>query len=302
MFTALLSRQLSTGQKRALKASYYELKRRVIHLVASYTPAQLEEKFRALGIVRGDAVLMHSSFSQCNGFRGEPGQVIDCVLNVIGPQGHLFMMSLAYTSSSYDYLKGGEPFDVRKTVSRMGLISEVFRRRQHVLRSSNPLHPVLAWGPKADWIVAGHDQLLYSCGRGSPFEKMLELDTKVLFFDVGFEFFSFTHYLEDRFRESAPLRIYQPNPLETVVIDEQGQKTLVKAYVFDREAIKRRNFSVLKRALIQGGFVIQDRIGNTKLMVVRMTDALKCAIRLVNQGTHFYGDRARSLNTSRVDS
>ena len=288
MFTALLSRQLSRAQKRALKSSYYKLKARVIHLVASYTPAQLEAKFRALGVARGDAVLMHSSFSQFNGFQGDPGQVIDCLLNVLGPQGHLFMMSMAYTSSSYDYLMVGKPFNVTTTVSRMGIITEVFRRRKHVHRSSNPLHPVLAFGPQAPSIVAGHDQLLYSCGPGSPFEKMLELDAKVLLFNVGFEYATFIHYLEDRFKESAPVPVYHPNPLEAVIIDEEGQKKSVKAYVFDREAIRRRHFSLLKGALIQGGFLRQGKIGNTKLMIIRTNGMLNCAKRLVDQGRHFF--------------
>ena len=167
MVTGLLSRHLSGAQKRALKAAYCKVKGQAVHLLASYTPAHLEAKFRSLGIVRDNAVLMHSTFSQFNGFQGNPRQVIDCLLNVLGPNGHLFMMSMAYTSSSYHYLKMAKPFDVRNTVSRMGIISEIFRRRPGVLRSANPLHPVLALGPRANWVIAGHDQVPYSCGRGS---------------------------------------------------------------------------------------------------------------------------------------
>ena len=65
------------------------------------------------------------------------------------------MMSLAYSGSSYDYISAGKPFDVAPTMSRMGIVSEAFRRRKHVLRSANPLHPVLAWGPQARWVVSG---------------------------------------------------------------------------------------------------------------------------------------------------
>jgi aminoglycoside 3-N-acetyltransferase len=234
--------------------------------------------------------MMHSSFNSFTGFQGGPKDVIDCLLNVVGPQGHLFMVSLAYNSSSYDYLRSGNPFDIRRTVSRMGIISEAFRRRKHVLRSANPLHPVLAWGPQARWIVSGHDQLLYSCGPGSPFEKMLELDTKLFFFDVGFEYCTFEHYLEDRFKESAPFPIYYSNPLEAILIDEEGKTKSVKTYVFEPESSRRRNSSVLKEALLRDGLLKQDRIGNTKLMLVRTTDALKCVTRLVDQGAHFYRD------------
>ena len=282
------SRQLIRAQKRKLKAAYYKIKRPLTHLMASYTDGQLEEKFRDLGIGPGDAVLMHSSFKQFNGFQGNPGQVIDCLLNIVGSQGHLFMVSMAYTGSSYDYLMSGEPFDVGKTISLMGVISEIFRGHEHVRRSANPLHPVLAWGPRAEWIVAGHEQLSYSCGPRSPFEKMLELDTKVLFFGVGLGSFTFVHYLEHRFRDSAPIPVYHATPLESVVIDEDGKERRLKYYVFAPEAIQRRNFLVLKEALVRGGFLTQDRIGNTNLMLVRTTDALACAARVVAQGVHFY--------------
>jgi len=271
-----------------LKAAYNGIKSRAIRILASYTPAELEAKFRALGIARNNAVLMHASFGQFTGFQGGPKQVLDCLLNCLGPGGHLFMMSMGFTSSAYDYLKSGMPFDVRRTVSRMGIISETFRRREGVLRSANPLHPVLAWGPEAEWIISGHDQMTHSCGAGSPFEKMLELDTKVLFFDVPFAVLTFAHYLEDRFKDSAPVPVYHPEPIQSLLIDRDGRERRVEVYAFHRDAIERRNFPVLNEALIQAGLLKRDRIGNTRLMIVKMADALLHAERLVDQGTHFY--------------
>ena len=44
----------------------------------------------------------------------------------------------------------------------------------------------------------------------------------------------------------------------------------------------------LKHTLMEDGVLKQDKIGNTRLMMVRTTDALRHAIRLVDQRTHFY--------------
>ena len=129
LITALLSRKLNRAHKRAVKVAYAAVKGRVVRWVASYTPAGLEAKFRVLGVSPGDAVMMHSSFSSFTGFQGSPKDVIDCLLNVLGPQGHLFMMSLPYTGSSHDYLLAGNPFDVGG-VSRMGIIMRRARIRQ----------------------------------------------------------------------------------------------------------------------------------------------------------------------------
>lgn len=91
------------------------------------------------------------------------------------------MMSTPYEGTSYDYLREGKPFDIKHTTSCMGIVTEVFQRYRKVLRRLNPVHPVLAYGPKAEWIIAGHDETTYSRGTGTPFEKVLELDAKVRF-------------------------------------------------------------------------------------------------------------------------
>ena len=63
--------------------------------------------------------------------------------------------------------------------SRMGILSEMFRRQKDTRRSLNPAHPVLAAGPLASWFVEGHEECAYSCGPGSPFEKLIEKDAKL---------------------------------------------------------------------------------------------------------------------------
>ena len=164
-----------------------KLRQRAVQMIFSYDAHRLEQKLRALGIGAGDAILMQSAFSTLNGFEGEASEIVDCVLRIIGPDGHLFMVSMPYGGAAVDYLRGGTTFDVRRTPSQMGFLSELFRRRKGVLRSGNPMHPVLAYGPRAEWFVEAHEDLPHSCGEGSPFEKMLELDTKALLFDVDLD-------------------------------------------------------------------------------------------------------------------
>ena len=124
---------------------------------------------------------------------------------------------------------------------------------------------------KRGGLCPGHENLAYSCGPGSPFEKMLELETKLLFFNIGFEYCTFEHYLEHRFRDSAPLPIYHPKPLEAIVIDGDRNRKFAKTYVFNPEYSRRQNSSVLKHELSRGGFLKRCRIGNTRLLMVSMT-------------------------------
>lgn len=279
---------LPTDDQEAVKAFMRKLRARAVNVMYSYGTAELDTRLRQLGIVAGDSIVMQSSFSNLNGFSGEAIDVLDCVLNVIGPNGNLFMVSMPYGGAARDYLREGKPFDVRRTPSQMGLLSELFRRRKGVLRSANPMHPVLAWGPRAEWLVTGHEDLSHSCGENSPFEKMLELDTKALLFDVDLDVLTFTHYLEHTFRDTAPVPVYSPEPIETEIIDRSGARRRVAVYPFAPEAMKLRNFGVLYDDMLSRDLVRQSRVGNTNLQVVRLRDVLECGSGLVARGSHIF--------------
>jgi aminoglycoside N3'-acetyltransferase len=287
---------MPAGLKLAVKARLRRWKFNAVRVARSYTTVELENELRALGLSDGDAVVMHSAFSHFNGFQGEAPHVIDCILDVIGASGHLMMVSMAYTGASRDYLTEGRAFDVRRTPSKMGMLSEAFRRRKGVQRSANPLHPVLAMGPRARWLVAGHEDLPHSCGPGSPFAKMLELNAKALFFDTDLDVLTFTHYLEDLHQRSAPLAVYAAEPLSALVVDSGGQRKSVRVYPFSAEAVGRRDFTTLYDALEQAGKVRRNRIGNTSLAVLSLRELAACADALIGGGRHLFGPPGCGVN------
>jgi len=199
-----------------------------------------------MGVKSGDALMVHSGFSRATGFTrtrgfiGSPADFIDVLMEIVGPEGHLLMVSMPYMSSTFDYLKKGAIFDVRKTISQMGIVSESFRRRSGVLRSQHPTHPVLAIGSRAGWLVDGHERCLYPCGLETPFDKLLQLGGKVLFFDVSFFTFTFFHHLEERIKDRIGFPLFFPELFEVPFIDRQGNRKVMRTYVYTLEANRRR--------------------------------------------------------------
>ncbi|MEO7043402.1 MAG: AAC(3) family N-acetyltransferase [Gemmatimonadaceae bacterium] len=279
---------LPTETQEVIKAAARKVRERAFRIVYAYGPTQLEAKLRSLGIKEGDSLLMQSSFSNLNGFSGDAVDVLDCVQKVLGPDGNLFMVSMPYGGSARDYLNERKPFNVRRTPSQMGLLSELFRRRESVLRSANPLHPILAYGPRAEWLVAGHEDLQHSCGENSPFERMLELDTKALLFDVDLDVLTFMHYLEHMFRDTAPVDVYTPEPMAASIIGRDGVHKDITVYAFASEAMKLRNFGVVYDEALRRGWVQAARVGNTSLQVVRLQDVMAAGQALVTQGIHIF--------------
>jgi amino acid adenylation domain-containing protein len=278
---------------RALRGLYIRQGKNMTQRLFSYTPMQLENTLKAMGITAGDTVLMHSAFRVFNGFAGTPDQVLACVLNVIGKSGNLAMVSMPYGGSTAAYLQEGVPFDVRRTRSAMGVITEIFRQTPGVVRSLNPAHPILAWGPAAPWLIAGHEHTMYSCGKGSPFEKLVHLQAKALFFDLTASFsrgpvsprgMTFYHYLDDLFQDTLPVKLYEETPLESIVIDTSGNSKVVQTYVFSRAARRYRNRRNLREMLIKHKIMKSQKIGNTKLIVLELQQVVECAQQMVRAG------------------
>jgi len=284
----IVVRRIFPAQQNRVRSFCRQQKKRIINTYFSYRPEELLSRLRELGIDQGDTLLVHSSFNEFSGFSGSPGDAIDIFLKAVGASGNLLMVSLPYTSYTYEYLQTLKCFDVRKTPSRMGLISESFRRRPGVHRSLHPTHPVLAWGPKAEWIVAGHERALYPCGLATPFEKLALLEGKVLFFDASFFTFTFFHYLEELVKDKLSFPLYFKDPQKVSVIDSDGRTSIVTTFVYCPEANLYRRPEILKAQLEKRGLIKRAKIGNSRLLLVETGQVLSCVREMANQGIYFY--------------
>src|SRR5688500_8804102 len=104
MLSALLSR-LAPATKSRLRAVYYGLQQKLVDTFRSYGTAELLATLRSLGIRPGDTLMVHAGFNRLSGFKASPSQLVDTLLEAVGPDGHLLMVSMAYSSSAYEYLK-----------------------------------------------------------------------------------------------------------------------------------------------------------------------------------------------------
>lgn len=266
-----------------LKAAHAGARGFLVRRFRSYGPPELEAALRALGLAERDTLLVHAGFTPWSGFTGTPQDLIASLLRILGDDGNLLMMSMAYTSSAQVYLERSEPFDVKRTMSRMGLVTEVFRRRRDVLRSLNPVHPVLARGPRAQWLVADHEASPFSCGEDTPLDKLARLGGKILLFDVSFITATFLHHLEHRFRDRLPAKVYHDEMLEATVVAGDGTVLRLKTHVFEPTAARARDrvWLDLEDEFGRRGALRTRRVGNTELMLMDARRLIDCAAELL---------------------
>jgi aminoglycoside 3-N-acetyltransferase len=278
-------RVLNRGSQKGVKKLYFNLNKYITYKFFSHDNEQFTKAFRDLGLQKGDTLFFHSSYQFSNGHKGKPGDIIDCLLDIIGEDGNLLMMSMPYIGSTAEYLKLQPVFDVRRARAMTGIISEIFRRKPGVQRSLHPTHSVLAYGKKAQWLIEGHESCLTPCGEGTPFDKFLSLKGKVIHFDVPFQRgFTFIHYLEDHIKEKLSFPLYGEKPMPLKMIDFQGNARTMNSNIFSEQAGKLRNLVVFGKFLDKCGVMRNKKIGRTRLMMVNAEDAVICIEKIGEPG------------------
>jgi aminoglycoside 3-N-acetyltransferase len=282
-----LSRLMSERHKRVIRSKLNEAKKRFADAVLGYDGAKLKARLRSAGISESDTILVHSNFKPDSGFRGTPLDLANALVELVGTKGNLLMVSLPFRGAAYDYLVFGKPFNVRKTMSMMGLVTEMFRRREGTLRSLHPTHPVLAYGKDAAWLVADHEHCLYPCGAGSPFEKLRRLGGKLLFFDVSFQSITFFHHVEDLLKDRIPFPIYNDRLFSVPAVDANGGHHVIQTYAFSKEA--RRASDKLEAEMQRKGLIRDGRVGNSRFQLATTADVVACFTAMVEAGNLPYG-------------
>lgn len=136
----------------------------------------LKDDLKALGLQKGDAVLIHSSYKSMGGLEGGIRTLAEALLSVIGDTGTLLSPTLSFGSVTAE----NPVFDYAKTPSCVGAISEYIRNMDGALRSIHPTHSCSAIGCKSEWYTKGHENDCTPVGENSPFFKLKEDGGKVL--------------------------------------------------------------------------------------------------------------------------
>jgi aminoglycoside 3-N-acetyltransferase len=212
----------------------------------------LEDDLRALGLGAGDRLVVHSSL---RAVRHTADDVIDALLEVVGPDGLVVMPTFSYDSAR---------FDPRTTPGRTGALPEAFRRRPGAIRSLHPFYSVAAVGDGAAELCAGHE-LLSATAAGTPLDRVAGAGGFVLLLGVG-QTANTTIHVGESHADVAYLEIpFDPTwPTEAEV--ETGEDTVSVSY--DRFPGCSRAFGLLERPLRARGSVRDGRVGSALAQVL----------------------------------
>ena len=235
------------------------------------TPSSLTADFAKLGVQSGMTVMVHSSLGKLGWTVGGPVTVIRALLEVLEPRGTLVMPAESPQMADpanwnddrvrpqwYDTIREHLPvFDPLTTPTSMGAIPEAFRTYPGTRRSNHPLVSVCANGAHAERITAEH-AMEFCEGRGTPFQKLYDLDAYTLLLGVGFNRCTSLHYAES----------LTPNRRTTISrypVIENGQRIWVEKP--DMASDHGAHFPVVGKQFVDRGLVRMENVGQAPSML-----------------------------------
>lgn len=180
-----------------------------------------------LHIKKGSTVMIHSSMDFLN-TTFDTLTLLEILLDTVGDEGTLVFPCWHFTYRAEDYLRSGQVFDVRKSPSALGILSEMARRYPGAQRSLHPTNSVVAIGRNARYITEAHHTDIYPSGEFSPFYRIMMLGGIIAGIGVDAHFMSFVHCPEDIMREKFPLKTRLDEIFTAQVINETGEIISVK--------------------------------------------------------------------------
>jgi len=229
-------------------------------------------------VKRGGVLLVHSSLSSLGVVPRAADTVIGALQAVLGPEGTLVMPSHTWDRPG----RGDFAFDVAKTPSCVGAISERFRTMPGVIRSLHPTHSVVAAGPKAAHLVRGHDAAKTPCGDGTPYARMIEERAQILFLGTTLDQNTMFHTLEAY--AGSPYLLREDD--EAFAITDGSGRTRTMRFRRHHRGPERR-FAKVTPLLEAAGILRKGRVGASESLVVECAPMTEFVLRRMREDPAF---------------
>ncbi|MCS7461554.1 AAC(3) family N-acetyltransferase [Paenibacillus doosanensis] len=233
-----------------------------------HTKLSLIRQLEQLGLNPKGTVLMHSSMKSI----GEVDGAADTVLDALSE--YMKEGLLVLPTHTWSYIRADNPkFYVESSPSCVGILPELFRRREGVIRSLHPTHSVAALGTDAAEFTAGDERFDTPCHRGSAWGKLLDRRAQILLVGVDLRRNTFIHGIEEWL--DIPGRLTDGHEeLFTVLPDGTQIRVPSRRHCGLSWSM---HFWKVEKVLERGGAIAQGKFGDAKAWVcdtVRMYEIL----------------------------
>lgn len=256
------------------------------------TRQQVIDTLKALGVQPGDGLLVHSALQ----FLGRPAPVqdgleiyLEALCTAVGcewpsysepeqPMDIAKEGTIAVPTFNFAFARG-EPYDPETTPSvGMGALSEFVRQQPGARRTSHPLQSLAVIGLYADDLARRDTPSAFD--PGSAFERMVELNFKILLLGADIDAVSLIHYSEQR--QNVPYRYWKDftgkvkvslDPLpERDAVGEVWEERTYRMYVRDLNLDPHLTLHPVRDEMIAKGLFRSVPLNYGQVSLLKMAD------------------------------
>ena len=236
-----------------------------------YNFADIKEAYKRVGIEKGMTVLLKTDLRYLGAYdHPDRNEVLYAHLGVLSDLIDFNEGTLVVSTSSSYLCNTETPFDLEKSPSERGALTEYIRQQEGAVRSFHPFMSYAAIGKHAHYICDNVARHAY--GPESPKARMLEINT--MYLSLGLEpRFTCTviHHIEQIM--GVPYR-YTKEFCHPVVRDKDTKRENFYLYVTyrDIDIKKNRNINVFQKYYKSGYTVQEAALGRGKVYRYSLVD------------------------------
>lgn len=282
--SSLLLRILPREQFLRIRNSYFRLKQKAAPLLrlvhGTFTTEDLVAEIDRRLDDDWDILMVHSSVNGLEPtYQGSALELLQALVSYCGPERTLVMPAFYFGESgegARESLKKNPRFDLRRTPSQMGLLTELFRRSRGVVQSRHPVYRIAALGPLAQELTRHHENAPSGMGPDTPFDFMARHNAQVLGIGKTFQVMTQVHHVEGLLGEDWPAP-QRDLPAVPVTVVEKDSETAMELSGTQQQW----TFNIWKlRDIMPGDRLREWRFHNCPMFAARageVTDALVTA-------------------------
>jgi len=268
------------GRKRALR------RKTVKKTAASILDGELFPALRELLLEETTPIMIHASAEFLNNAGVGLGEFNQLILES-SHRRTVLMPTFPFEGLALHGLKE-LAFDPKRTPSKMGIQTEIFRRSPGVERSIHPTHPLAAIGKLSKVLLADHHKSVLPFDSKSPFGKLDLFDGQILLVGVGLEVLTHVHVAEDYLGRGFPFPPYLPEVFR-VAISNSKPEMFVETMVHNPKFSRLKNIGKLRSFFLQNNALEERYVGGViALQILNAPKTTETIIDLARRGITIY--------------
>ena len=195
--------------------------------IGNYNKQQLKDQLKSMGLKGDETILIHSSMKSIGEVDGGADTVLDAWMEYF-KDGLLLLPTHTWKTVNAD----NPVYNPQTTPSCVGLLTNMFMKRDGVIRSLHPTHSMAGYGKNAAEYLAGEEYNNTPCTPGGCYDRLKEVGGKVLLVGVGHERNTYIHSVEEVL--NVPNRL-SDMPMELVIELQEESNNSGKLPPYNRD-------------------------------------------------------------------